>query len=151
MRYCLRTVTWRFHKTHEPLPELKGRAFVCLQSPEDLYNTYRSLFTNQVRERFVVFWLDSSNKVLGLEIISEGTLNSSPVHAREVFRGAIVSTASSIVVAHNHPSNSLEASTEDIAITKKLVDSGELLGIPVEDHIIFCNQGYFSFREHNLM
>ena len=65
---------------------------------------YGDIFTDQVRERFLVFWLDASNKVIGFEVVTEGTLNTSLVHPREVFRGAIVATAASIIVAHNHPS-----------------------------------------------
>jgi len=151
MKYCLRTVTWRFHETNEALPELKGRASLSIQSPNDLYLGYRSLFSDKVRERFVVFWLDSSNKVTGLEIITEGTLNSSLCHPREVFRGAIISTAASIVVAHNHPSGSREPSREDIEITRQLVESGKILGIPLHDHIIFGDGGYTSFAERKLM
>jgi DNA repair protein RadC len=68
-----------------------------------------------------------------------------------VFRGAIVATAAAIIVAHNHPSENLEPSREDIDITKQLVDSGKILGIPVHDHIIFCNSSYTSFAERGLL
>ena len=110
MKYALRTVTWRFHETSEALPEIVGRASVVVRSPEDLFGNYRSLFKDQVRERFVVFWLNAANKVTGWEICTEGTLNTSLIHPREVFRGAIVATAASIIVAHNHPSDNLEPS-----------------------------------------
>jgi DNA repair protein RadC len=121
MKYALRTVTWRFQETNEALPEIKSKASVYIRSPEDLFASYASLFKDHVRERFVVFWLDASNKVTGWEIITEGLLNSSLCHPREVFRGAIVATAASIIVAHNHPSNNTEPSREDIEITKQLV------------------------------
>jgi DNA repair protein RadC len=83
------------------------------------------LFDGQVRERFIVFWLNNSNVVTGFEIITEGILNSSLVHPREVFSGAIVvATCVNIIRAHNHPSGNLEASQEDINITKQLIDAG---------------------------
>jgi DNA repair protein RadC len=151
MKYCLRTVTWRFQESSEALPEIKGRASVYIRGPEDLFNSYHSLFDNQVRERFIVFWLNAQNKVIGFEVITEGTLNSSLCHPREVFRGAIVSTAASILVAHNHPSGSTEPSCEDIEITKQLVESGKIIGIPLHDHIIFCNEGFTSFAERGLI
>jgi DNA repair protein RadC len=151
VKYCLRTVTWRFHETSEALPELTGRASVVIRAPQDLYNAFRSLFDDQVRERFVVFWLDSTNKVMGWEIITEGTLNSSLVHPREVFRGAIVSTAAAVIVAHNHPSGNSEPSREDTETTKQLVESGKILGIPVHDHLIFTHQGYTSLGERGLI
>jgi DNA repair protein RadC len=89
------------------------------------------LFDEQVKERFIVFWLNSANIVQGFEIISEGTLNSSVVHPREVFRGAIVATCANIIVAHNHPSGNSEASNEDIVLTKKLVEAGKIVDIQV--------------------
>lgn len=151
MKYCLRTVTWRFHDSNEALPEIKGRASVYIHGPEDVFTNYISLFKDQVRERFVVFWLDSSNKVMGWEVCTEGTLNSSLIHPREVFRGAIVATAASVIVAHNHPSGSTEPSREDIDITKQLAESGKIVGIPLHDHIIFGVHSFTSFAERGLI
>ena len=124
---------------------------MIVRSPEDLYSSYGSLFKDQVKERFVVFWLDSTNKVMGWEIATEGTLNISLIHPREVFRGAIVATAASVIVAHNHPSNNPEPSREDLDITRQLVESGKVLGVPVHDHIIFCNSSFTSFAERGLI
>ena len=151
MKYCIRTVVWKFQETRESLPELADKPSVVIRSPQDLVSSYASLFKDQVRERFVVFWLNSTNKVLGFEIITEGTLNSSLVHAREVFRGAIVATAASILIAHNHPSDNPEPSQEDIAITKQIVEAGKICGIPVHDHIIFAGRQFVSFAERNLI
>jgi DNA repair protein RadC len=91
------------------------------------------LFDGQVKERFVVFWLSSSNQVTGFEVISEGLLNSSLVHPREVFRGSIVATSANIILAHNHPSGNLVPSNEDLKITKKLVEAGKIIDIAVFD------------------
>jgi DNA repair protein RadC len=108
------------------------------------------LFDGEVRERFVVFWLSSANVVTGSEIISEGTLNSSVVHSREVFRGAIVATCANLILAHNHPSGNPEPSNEDISITKKIVEAGKIIDILVSDHIIFADDTYTSFVERKL-
>jgi len=151
MKYALRTVTWRFSESKEVIPELKSLSQVIIRGPEDIIRNYRSLFKDQVRERFVVFWLNSANRVLGFEIISEGILNSSLVHPREVFRGAIVVTAASVILAHNHPSDNPEPSAEDIQITKQIVESGKILGIPVHDHIVFAGDSFTSFAERNLL
>jgi len=151
MKYALRTVTWRFSESKEVIPELKSLSHVIIRGPEDIVRNYRSLFKDQVRERFVVFWLNSANRVLGFEIISEGILNSSLVHPREVFRGAIVVTAASVILAHNHPSDNPEPSAEDIQITKQIVESGKIIGIPVHDHIVFAGDSFTSFAERNLL
>jgi DNA repair protein RadC len=151
MKYCLRTVTWKFRETIELVPELDGKKRVVVQGPEDIIRNYASLFKDQVRERFIVFWLDSVNRILGFEVITEGILNASLAHPREVFRGAVVATAASIIVTHNHPSENSEPSQEDIAITKQLVEAGKIIGIPVHDHIIFAGANYTSFAERRLI
>jgi DNA repair protein RadC len=151
MKYHTRTITWRFQDSPEQIPELQGKNKVTIHSPQDLFNSYGSLFKDQVRERFVVFWLNASNRVIGFEIITEGILNSSLVHPREVFRGAIVSSAASIIIGHNHPSENGEPSTEDIQITKQIVETGKIVGIPVHDHIIFAGDSYTSLEERGLI
>jgi DNA repair protein RadC len=151
MKYSLRTITWKFQQLGEPVPELEGKASVTVNSPQTLVECFGSLFKDRVRERFVVFWLSSANKILGLEIVSEGTLSSSLVHPREVFRGAIVATAASIIVAHNHPSENPEPSQEDLAITKQIVEAGKIVGVPVYDHIIFAGDSFTSFAERGLI
>lgn len=149
MRYCIRTITWRFKESIEL--DLPAKRSIIIRSPADVFQNYQSLFKDQVRERFVVFWLNSANKVIGFEIISEGILNSSLTHPREVFRGAIVSTAASIILGHNHPSENGEPSQEDISISKQLVESGKIIGIPVHDHIIFAGDTYTSLAERGLL
>ncbi len=151
MRYCIRTITWRFKESIELDRELANKRSVTILSPKDVFQNYQSLFKDQVRERFVVFWLNSANKAIGFEVISEGILNSSLTHPREVYRGAIVATAASIILAHNHPSGNLEPSQEDISITKQLVEAGKICGIPVHDHIIFAADTYTSLAERGLI
>ncbi|MFA6978636.1 MAG: JAB domain-containing protein [Ignavibacteriaceae bacterium] len=146
----IKTISWKFRDIQESYPELAD----CqkkITSPEDVYAQFSFLFRNEVKEKFVVFWLNSQNRVIGFEVVSEGTLDSSVVHPREVFRGAIVATCRNIIIAHNHPSGNLEPSNEDISITKKLVETGKIIEINVFDHIIFTNSGYTSFVEKRLM
>ena len=119
-------------------------------SPEAM-RRYSFLFDGYTTERFVVFILNSKNVVQGVEIVSEGTLNASLVHPREVFRSAVLGLGASIIVAHNHPSGNPEPSREDITITKQLVEAGKILGIPVHDHIIFTENGYTSFADRGLL
>ncbi len=147
MHYSSRTITWKFKDSSE-LPNLPN---LHIHTPQDIFTNYQSLFNNQVRERFVVFWLNSANNVIGFEIITEGILNSSLAHPREVFRGAIVATAASVILAHNHPSGNPEPSSEDVQLTKQMVESGKIIGIPVHDHIIFANDAYTSFTERGLI
>lgn len=151
MKYHTRTIIWRFRDSPEVLPELQDKTSVVIHSPQDLFSIYQSLFRHHVRERFVVFWLNSANHVIGFEIITEGILNSSLIHPREVFRGAIVATAASIIIAHNHPSENPEPSSEDIQITRQIVETGKIVGIPVHDHIIFAGKTFASFAERGLI
>lgn len=151
MKYAIRTVVWRFKDSIELAEEFCGTKHVNVKSPQDIFNHYGSLFRDHVRERFVVFWLSSSNKVLGFEVVTEGLLNSSLVHPREVFRGAIIATAASVIIAHNHPSENMEPSREDIAITKQIVETGKIVGIPVQDHIIFAGITFTSMMERGLI
>lgn len=151
MKYCLRTVSWKFHETTETIPELSHQTKVIAHSPEDVFKHYISLFKGQVRERFVVFWLDASNKVMGFEVITEGILTASLVHPREVFRGAILVTCAAIIIAHNHPSGNSDPSAEDVSITRQLVETGKVVGIAVHDHVIFTDTGYTSFAEKGLL
>lgn len=103
------------------------------------------------KEHFVVFFLDTQNQIVRKELVSIGTLNASLIHPREVFEPAIRYVASHIIVAHNHPSGSLEPSDEDLSVTKRLVDAGRLLGIQLLDHVIVTPTGYISLKEQNLL
>ena len=146
----VKTISWKFRDLQESYPELVN-CQMKITSPQDVFVQFSFLCKNEVKEKFVVFWLNSRNIVIGFEVVSEGTLDASVVHPREVFRGAIVATCRNIIIAHNHPSGNLEPSNEDISITKKLVESGKIIEINVFDHIIFTNSGYTSFVEKRLM
>lgn len=99
------------------------------------------------KEFFVLILLDQKNKVIRDVTISEGSLTSTIVHPREVFSPALRESAASVIFLHNHPSGDPSPSREDQAITKRLVDVGHLLGIPVLDHVIIGSDSYFSFAD----
>jgi len=107
--------------------------------------------TNPDNLYFTVVFLDSQSKVIGVNTVSVGTLTESLVHPREVFKGAILANAASIICAHNHPSGIASASEADVCVTRKLVDSGRILGIPVEDHVIIGDESFSSFRQEGLL
>ena len=117
-----------------------------LSSPRDAYDYLKSL-QHKDREYFVALFVNSKNIPLGVNLVSIGDLNHSIVTPRESFKAAILASASAVIFAHNHPSGSPDPSDADIAITKKLKEAGELLGIVVHDHIIVGNELYYSFSE----
>jgi len=120
-------------------------------SPEDVVRRYQPLLRDQKQEEFKVLLLDSANHLLRDVTISTGILNSSLVHPREVFQPAILEPAASIILLHNHPSGNPEPSSEDIQITRQLIESGKIIGIPVHDHIIIAVEKYASFAEMGLL
>ena len=106
---------------------------------------------NADREHFLTLHLNSRNVCTSIDVVSIGTLNSSLVHPREVFKTAILNGAASIILAHNHPSGDVTPSREDIDLTKRMAQSGDILGIEILDHIIFAPSGRFlSMKEANL-
>jgi DNA repair protein RadC len=150
MKHYIRNVVWKFSDCSLTYPDIPNDK-IYIRNPEDLFTHFQSLFSNHVRERFIVFWLNAANRITGFEVVSEGTLNSSLVHPREVYRGAIVATAAAIIIAHNHPSGNKEPSREDIEITRQITQSGKVIGIPCHDHIIFAEDSYTSFAERGLL
>jgi DNA repair protein RadC len=122
-----------------------------ITSPKDIADIFIPLLKDEIKERFVLVCLNSANKIIKFETISIGSLNSSVVHAREIFRAAIENSSASIILLHNHPSGNPEPSNEDIAITKKMIESGKILDIPVYDHLIIAGNTYTSFVEKRLI
>lgn len=108
-----------------------------ITSPEDGAVMFKSFFDGADRELFIVACLDSKNQPVNISTVAIGALNKTVVHPREVFKTAILSNAASIICAHNHPSGDPTPSEPDIALTTRLVECGELLGIKVLDHLIF--------------
>ncbi len=122
-----------------------------IRSPEDLAHRYLPLFREMKKEVFLVVLLDSANHILRDVKISEGILNSSLVHPREVFRHAIAEPAAAIILLHNHPSGNPEPSTEDLQITRQLVEAGKIIGIPIHDHLVLAGNTFVSFAERGLL
>ncbi len=122
-----------------------------IQTPGDIFRMYGPVFRNLKREIFKVLLLDSGNKLIRDVTVSEGTLNASIVHPREVFKSAVDHLAAGVILMHNHPSGEANPSFEDKKITKQLVQAGEVMGIPVLDHVILAPDRYFSFSEARLL
>ncbi|MEF2244238.1 RadC family protein [Paenibacillus sp. IITD108] len=129
--------------TSEPINQIK--------SPTDVHKLMAPIFTDLNKEHFVCMFLNTKNMVLGWETIAIGSLNACIVHPREVFRPAIKRSSASIICVHNHPSGNPEPSEEDIVITKRLLDTGNTIGISVLDHVIIGNPSYVSLKERGLM
>jgi DNA repair protein RadC len=122
-----------------------------ITSPKDVAGIFIPLLKDELKEKFILVCLNSANKIIKFETISIGSLNSSVVHAREIFKAAIENSSASIILLHNHPSGNPEPSNEDIAVTKKMVESGKILDIPVFDHLIIAGNYYTSFVEKRLI
>ena len=123
---------------------------VYINSPEDVAKEITHIKENK-KENFVVLYLDARNKLIYKETVSIGSLNANLVHPREVFEPAVRYLAAQIVLAHNHPSGDPEPSEDDLVLTKKLVESGKILGIEVFDHIIVVKDGFFSFKDKGII
>lgn len=125
----------------------RGRAPTPVRGPDDVVALVGRKLRVQSREHFVVLLLNARHECLAVETVSIGSLNASIVHPREVFRPAVIASAASIIVAHNHPSGDPEPSEEDLAITRRLAQAGELLGIGLLDHVVIADRGAVSLRE----
>jgi DNA repair protein RadC len=123
---------------------LQRRQFRC---SEDVANFYMPRFADKKREQFQVLMLDRKNRFMRDVMVSQGSLDTSVVHPREVFNTAIRDSAAAIICVHNHPSGDPQPSPEDRALTRRLLDAGETLGIPVLDHIIVGRNCYVSFKD----
>ena len=117
--------------------------------PADVANFVRSILTDNSREHFVALYLDGQNQVAAYSIVSIGSANYAPVAPREVFQRAVLTGAVAIVLAHNHPSGSTIPSSDDRAVTRRLREAGELLGIKILDHLIVTNLAFLSLKEED--
>jgi DNA repair protein RadC len=116
-----------------------------IREAADVYRAFREHFEALDREEFLVVLVDGRNKVIGFNVVSVGTLTASLVHPREVFKPAIVGNAAAIILVHNHPSGDPEPSAEDKALTSRLTQAAELLGIRILDHVVIGDERYASF------
>jgi len=122
-----------------------------INTAQDVFSYFVDELQDKKKEQFCALFLDTKNKIIGEELISVGTLNTSLIHPREVFNPAIKASANSLVLIHNHPSGDVKPSKEDIEITKKLENVGSLLGISVVDHVIVGKNSYLSFKDQDLI
>lgn len=120
-------------------------------TPLQIFNHFHFRFRDRRREYFLTLLLDGKNRIIREEQISEGSLNQSIVHPREVFSPAVKESAAAVILIHNHPSGDPAPSREDREITRRLKEAGEIMGIRVLDHIIIGDGAYFSFVEMGLL
>ncbi len=119
---------------------------LTVRSPEDVVKVVRNKLKGKKREHFIALSLNTRNHLIGIHTISIGSLDASIVHPREVFKEAITSSAASVIFVHNHPSGDPTPSEDDVRLTKRLVEVGEIIGIEVLDHIIICDTCYSSMK-----
>jgi len=121
-----------------------------ISSAKDVFNELIE-YTTKNQEHFILLTLDGAGHLINKRVVFKGTLNQSLVHPREVFADAIADRSAAIIIAHNHPSGSLEPSVEDIEITKRLSKVADIIGIDLTDHIILSKNGYFSFVKEGIL
>ena len=126
----------------------KGKS---LTTPNDIFQLIRHYAFNNYQEKLVVIAFNGAQEVIFNKVVTQGLLDRTVVHPREVFAEAIKRRASAIIIAHNHPSGCLVPSEADKEITQRLSLAGNILGVKILDHIIFTEEGFFSFREHDEM
>ena len=126
----------------------KEKDNVVLNSSNIVFDYFKDLFINEKQENFYAIYLDSKSKLISYKLLFKGTINTSCVHPREVFKHAFLESAYSIIVMHNHPSGDPTPSIQDKEVTSSLFEIGKIVAIPVVDHIVFGNDKYFSFYEY---
>ena len=120
-------------------------------SPSTVSQQLLPLFDGLDREHFVVLALDARNRPIGCNTVSVGSLSASIVHPREVFKFAILANATAVILAHNHPSGEVSPSKDDIELTQRLVQAGQIMGIDVLDHLVIGGQTFCSLKEQGVM
>lgn len=119
-------------------------------APSQIYETF-SFLMHETKEMFITAHLDGKNRIICMDLVSIGSLNQSIVHPREVFKTACLSNAAAVILIHQHPTGDPTPSSEDISITRRLKEAGEIMGIKVLDHIIVGDGEYLSFVERGLL
>jgi len=122
-----------------------------IRTPDDVAAIMRPVVELLAEEHSYALLLNTKNRVNAIHEVSIGSLNAAIIHPREVFKAAILSNAAAVILVHNHPSGDSTPSPEDISLTKKLVDAGKILDIPVLDHVIVCPGRHHSLKEMGVM
>ena len=148
MGYRLKTFQVQF--VSEPLEFTQGSP--C-RSASDVLSVARAIYAtlDADKEHFLLLVLNNKNRVNGFKVISTGSLTASLVHPREVWRSALHLCAAAVIFVHNHPSGEPAPSQEDIEITRRLKETGDILGIRVLDHVVLGDERFFSFSERGLL
>jgi DNA repair protein RadC len=133
------------------LQSRKLERFDRFTSPRQVFDYFHHEFRDSRKEYFLTLLLDGKNRIIRRVQVSEGSLNQSIVHPREVFIPAVKESAAAIILVHNHPTGDPAPSTEDIAITRRLREAGDIMGIKVLDHIIIGDGDFVSFVERGLL
>ena len=126
----------------------KGRR---VYSPRNAYELIRDFLGDVDQEHFIILCIDIKNQPTCIQTVHIGSLNASIVHPREVLKPAILSNVEGILIVHNHPSNDTTISKEDIGVTKRLMEAGDIVGMDVLDHLILCEDGFHSLKELGYM
>lgn len=129
----------------------KLESFDRFTSPQQVFDYFHHEFRDSRKEYFLTLLLDGKNRIIRRVQVSEGSLNQSIVHPREVFIPAVKESAAALILVHNHPTGDPSPSSEDMAITRRLKEAGEIIGIKILDHIIIGDGEYLSFVERGLL
>lgn len=137
---------------HKRLNKIKSHTKVKkIKNSDDAYNILIEEIDNINQEKLILLCLNTANNVISISTIFKGSLNECIIHPREIYNKAILENSCSIIIAHNHPSGDFNPSQEDKKITDIISESGKLLGIPLLDHLIITKNGYFSFKDQNIL
>lgn len=117
-----------------------------LESAQEIFNSLTEI-RNSKKEQLIVIYLDSRKREISREVISVGTLSANLVHPREIFEPAVKNLAAGIILVHNHPSGDADPSENDLKITQQLIKAGDIMGIEVVDHLVVCQDSYYSFKD----
>ncbi|MDO8528619.1 MAG: DNA repair protein RadC [Nanoarchaeota archaeon] len=129
----------RINQSKKPIKRIS-----CAQ---DVFDIFHDKLKDEKQENFYILMLNNKNYIIGEQLISRGILDSAIIHSREVFKPAIKNSASRIILVHNHPSGNPEPSSEDLEVTKQIVEAGELIGIKVLDHVIIGEGKWWSWEK----
>lgn len=132
--------------TYQIISERKAKYETTVTGPRDAFTAIRRYAENK-QEQFIVITLNGAHKIERVILNTIGLVNRTVVHPREVFKEAIKDSAAAIIVAHNHPSGNLVPSAEDNEVTERIKKAGDILGIPMLDHMVFNGEGYYSYLE----
>ena len=144
MRLRELTVRYSVKKTAAGQPVMVGRA---MNTPRDSAAAFMAVLQDQPTEVFAILCLTTTHRVIAYHEVSRGTLDSTLVHPREVCKAALLAHAACVIVSHNHPSGDPTPSPDDVELTRRLAAAGDVIGIPVLDHIIIGDGRYYSFKE----